>query len=171
MPARESDSAPGREFTITRIFDATRDLVFKAWSDPKYVSQWWGPRDYTTTFCEIDFRVGGAFRYCMCSPEGKEYWNRGEYREIVAPERIVNTMYFCDAAGNFVEPSTYGMDGFPSQMCDTVAFDVHGEAKTRLTLRRNHSVQLAARFREDEGWNQSLDRFAEVLLTLKETKI
>lgn len=170
MPAQESNSARAREFTITRVFDASRVLVFRAWSDPKYVSQWWGPRDFTTTFCEIDFCVGGIFHYCMRSPEGKEYWNKGEYREIVAPERIVNTIYFSDAAGNFVEPSEYGLNGFPSQMCDTVTFDVHGEAKTRLVLRRNHSVQVAKRYREDEGWNQSLDRFARVLFMLMEAE-
>jgi uncharacterized protein YndB with AHSA1/START domain len=164
---KESSSAKQGELVITRIFDAPRALVFKAWSDPKYVRQWRGPRDFTAPFCEIDFRVGGFFHYCMKSPAGKDYWNKGVYQEIVIPERIVNTMYFSDANGNFVEPAHYGVEGMPSEMLDVVTFSVHERDRTKITLHRNHSVTLAKTHGEDKGWNQSLDRFAAVLETAK----
>jgi uncharacterized protein YndB with AHSA1/START domain len=168
MSARERSSTDEHEFTITRIFDAPRDLVFKAWRDPRYVAGWWGPQGFITTFCKIDFRVGGTFHYCMRSPDSKEYWNKGEYLEIDTPERIVNTMYFSDADGNFVEPSSYGMTDFPRKMLDIVTFAVHDAVRTKLILRRNHAERLAERYQEVEGWNQSLDRFAEVLAHSRE---
>src|ERR1700704_4147210 len=68
---------------ITRVFDAPRALVWKAWTDPQYVMQWWGPKGFTAPFCKIDFRVGGKFLCCMKSPDGQEGWNGGEYHEIV----------------------------------------------------------------------------------------
>ena len=68
---------------ITRIFDAPRELVWKAWTDPKYVMQWWGPKGFTAPVCQMDFRVGGKFLCCMKTPDGQEFWNAGEYHEIV----------------------------------------------------------------------------------------
>jgi uncharacterized protein YndB with AHSA1/START domain len=64
-------------------------LVWKAWTDPKYVKQWWGPKGFTAPFCEMDFRVGGKFLCCMRAPDGQEFWNGGEYHEIVLHEKIV----------------------------------------------------------------------------------
>ena len=74
---------------VTRVFDAPRALVWKAWTDPKYVMQWWGPKGFTAPFCEMDFRVGGKFLCCMRAPDGQEGWNAGEYHEIVLHEKIV----------------------------------------------------------------------------------
>jgi len=92
--------APGeRELVITRVFDAPRELVWKAWIDPERVRRWWGPKNFTAPVCKIDLRVGGAYLYCMRSPEGKDYWSRGVYREIVPPERIVCTDSFADEKG------------------------------------------------------------------------
>src|SRR6266404_6301667 len=76
-----------------RVFDAPRALVWKAWTDPQYVMQWWGPKGFTAPFCKIDFRVGGKFLCCMKSPDGQEGWNGGEYHEIVPHEKIVYSMY------------------------------------------------------------------------------
>ena len=61
---------------ITRVFDAPRELVWKAWTDPKYVMQWWGPKGFTAPVCKIDFRVGGKFLCCMRAPDGQEGWNQ-----------------------------------------------------------------------------------------------
>src|SRR5579862_7253377 len=95
---------------VTRVFDAPRELVWKAWTDPKYVKQWWGPKDFTLTSCEMDFRVGGKFLFGMRAPDGQEYWNGGEYHEIVPYEKIVSSMYFSDSKGNKVEPEQYGIE-------------------------------------------------------------
>ena len=86
--AKETVQATER-MTLTRIFDAPREIVWKAWTDAKYVMQWWGPKGFTTPFCEIDFRVGGKFLCCMRSPDGWEGWNGGEYHEIIPFEKIV----------------------------------------------------------------------------------
>src|SRR5437762_2014697 len=69
---------------ITRVFDAPRALVWKAWTDPQYVMQWWGPKGFTAPFCKIDFRVGGKFLCCMKSPDGQEW--RGIPRDCSARE-------------------------------------------------------------------------------------
>lgn len=158
------DLGAATDLVITRIFDAPRDLVFQAWSEPKYVSRWWGPHGFSAPFCNIDFRVGGSFHFCMRSPEGKDYWNKGVYQEIVVPTKIVATMYFSDQDGHRLQPSHYGMGAdFPPEMLDVVTFEVHEHDKTRLTLRRNHSLEIAKRYREDEGWSQTLDRLAAAL--------
>src|SRR5579875_2756434 len=85
---------------VTRVLDAPRDLVWKAWTDPKYVKQWWGPKGFTAPFCQIDFRVGGKFLYCMKAPDGQEFWNGGEYYEIVPQQKIVFLLYPADSKGN-----------------------------------------------------------------------
>ncbi len=95
---------------VTRVFDAPRELVWKAWTDPKYVMQWWGPKGFTSPVCKMDFRVGGKFLCCMRSPDGQEFWNGGEYLEIVLHEKIVYSMYFADAEGNKVEAAHYGIE-------------------------------------------------------------
>ena len=80
-----------REIVMTRIFDAPRDLVFEAHSSCEHMSNWWGPRKYEFASCEIDFRPGGAWRIVHRGPEGEIPAFRGEFREIVRPERIVWT--------------------------------------------------------------------------------
>jgi len=89
-----------REIVITRVFDAPRDRVFKAWTEPERVMRWGGPNGFTTPVCKIDLRPGGVFHNCMRSPEGRDFWSKGVYREIVAPERIVCTDFFSDAEGD-----------------------------------------------------------------------
>jgi uncharacterized protein YndB with AHSA1/START domain len=158
MAARSSATADSvqRELTITRIFDAPRALVFKAWTDPKHVAQWWGPKSFTNPVCEMDLRPGGAFRIVMRAPDGIEYPTTGIFREIVEPERLV----FSNAA--------LGKEGNPVlEGLTTVTFAEHG-GKTQLTL---HTLQTSAVGFEaeaapklagmEEGWAQSLDRLAE----------
>ncbi len=164
MAKKKTRSTKEPELVITRIFDAPREIVFKVWTDPKHVARWWGPRGFTAPFVKIDFRPGGVFHYCMRSPDGRDYWNKGIYREIIVPEKIVSTMFFSDKDGNIVEPSHYGLGpDFPSEMVDTVTFAVYEGNKTKLTLHRNTPVSISKRYMEDQGWNQSLDRFAEEL--------
>jgi len=149
------------ELTLVRIFDAPPAIVFEAWTDPRYVSRWWGPKGFTAPHCRIDLRVGGSFLFCMRSPDGKDYWNTGVYHEIVVPRKIVSAMYFSDKQGNRRSPADYGFAAdFPAEMIDIVTFEPHGQGQTKLTLRRNHPLSLAKRYGEDQGWNESLDRLA-----------
>ena len=78
-----------REIVTTRVFDAPRALVFKAWTDPDQLRQWWGPRGFTHTFETFDFRPGGTWKYVMHGPAGKDFQNEMRFVEIVEPERIV----------------------------------------------------------------------------------
>ena len=82
-----AEAAEQRVLVITRIFDAPPHLVFKAWTEPERLVRWWGPRGFTLTSCELDFRPGGRFRFCMRSSEGTDYRSEGVYREIVEPDQ------------------------------------------------------------------------------------
>jgi len=149
---------------VTRVFDAPRELVWKAWTDPKYVMQWWGPKDFTAPFCKIDFRVGGKFLCCMKAPDGKEFWNGGEYHEIVPHEKIVYSMYFADSKGNKVDAAHYGIEHEAIDGAhDVITFEDLGDGKTKLTLTGNEAMESAKNSGEVEGWNQIFDKFAEVL--------
>lgn len=83
-----------REIRMTRVFDAPRDLVFEAHTSCEHMSHWWGPRKYEVSSCEIDFRPGGAWRIVQRGPDGDEHGFRGEFREIVRPERITWTFEY-----------------------------------------------------------------------------
>jgi uncharacterized protein YndB with AHSA1/START domain len=157
-------AATRRELFIERTFDAPRELVFRAWSDPKHLARWWGPRDYTTTDWNIDFRVGGKYVYCMRSPEGDAIWATGYYREIVPPERIVCTDSFADEQGNVVPASHYGMEGdFALEMLLTITFEELPGGGTKMTL--EHAGLPAGDMQEGAGtgWNQSFDKLVEAL--------
>ena len=151
------------EIVITRLFDAPRELAWRAWTEPEFVMQWWGPKDYTCPSCKIDLRVGGIYLYCMRSPEGKDFWSTGVYREIKKPGRIVCTESFADEKGNVVLATYYGMSkDFPLEMLVTVIFEVQA-GRTKLTLR--HAGIPAGEIRDltRAGWMESLEKFAGVL--------
>lgn len=167
MPTKKATNAKGRrakgELVITRIFDAPRERVWKAWTDSEQMKQWWGPKGFTTPVCKIDLRVGGAFLYCMRSPEGKDYWSTGVYREIDPVERIVCTDSIADEKGNVVPATHYGMSvDIPLEMVITVTFEEH-EGKTKLTLRHAGIPAGADRDGAQQGWSESFDKLAEVL--------
>jgi uncharacterized protein YndB with AHSA1/START domain len=142
-----------RELVITRIFDAPRELVFKAWLASKHVSQWWGPNGFTTPVCELDARPGGSIHIDMKGPDGTIYPGGGAFHEIVEPERIVmTTTAFSDGDGNPL-----------LEVLNTVTFDEYN-GKTKLTLRavviRSTPEVLAAIDGMEVGWTQSLGRLA-----------
>jgi uncharacterized protein YndB with AHSA1/START domain len=154
-----------RELVITRIFDAPRELVWNAWTKPEQIMRWWGPKGFTSPVSKIDLRVGGLYLNCMRSPEGKDFWSKGVFREIVAPERLVMTDSFADEKGNTVPASHYGLsDDTPLEMLITVIFEEH-DGKSKLTLKHSGIDGISATDRENmkQGWNESLDKLAESL--------
>ena len=156
---------------VTRVFDAPRELVWKAWTDPKYVMQWWGPKDFTAPVCKIDFRVGGKYLCCMRSPDGQEFWNGGEYHEIVPHEKIVSSMYFSDSEGNKVEPEHYGIEHEAIEDAyDVITFEDLGNGRTKLTFIGNETMENATRSGQVEGWNQILNKLAAVVTGLVGSK-
>ncbi len=148
--------ATDRELVITRVFDAPRELVFKAWTDPKHVAEWWGPKGFTNPICELDLRPGGAIRIDMRGPDGVVYPMKGVFHEIVEPERlVVTTSAFEDQEGN---PQL--------EVLNTVTFAEYN-GKTKLTLRavvvKSAPEVAAALDGMEEGWSQSLERLADHL--------
>ena len=83
-----------QEIVLTREFDFPRDLVFEAFTRPEHIAQWWGPRGTTVPSCQMDFRAGGKWRFVSRDADGNEFGFRGEIREVVPPERIVQTEIF-----------------------------------------------------------------------------
>ena len=167
--ARKESNAPKiavpstRKIVLTRTFDAPRALVWRAWTEPEQLMRWWGPQGFTSPVCKVDLRVGGSYLFCMRSPDGKDYWSTGVYREIVEPQRIVCTDSFADEKGNEVPASYYGMPGdWPQELLVTITLE-ELQGRTRLTLEHvglpegEHS-RLAA-----EGWNGSFDKMAAAL--------
>jgi len=144
-----ASTAAERELVITRVFDAPRPLVFKAWTEPDRLVRWWGPQGFTTPSCTMDVRPGGAYRYRMRSAEGTDHWLRGVYREIVEPVRLVFTWAWEDSEG---EPG--------HETLVTVTFAEDG-GKTRLTMRQAVFESMNARDAHQGGWASCLDRLAE----------
>jgi uncharacterized protein YndB with AHSA1/START domain len=145
--------------TITRLIDAPVALVFKAWSDPVFVSKWWGPGGFTAPTIEIDFRVGGKFLFCMRSNDGQEFWTTGKYTEIVPLKKICYTDSFADPKGNIVPASYYQMSGdWDEALNVTVIFEAVGN-RTRMTLQ--HSGIPAGTMTEltEAGWTESFVKF------------
>lgn len=157
--------------TITRVFDAPRELVWKAWTDPKYVMQWWGPKGFTCPTCKIDFRVGGKFLIGMKSPDGQEFYNGGEYHEIVEHEKIVSSMYFADANGNKVEAAELGIEHTAIEDAyDVTLFVDLGNGQTKLTFIGNETAEDATASGQAEGWNQILEKIAAVVGEMVQAK-
>ena len=148
---------------ITRVFEAPRELVYRAWTEPERVMRWWGPEPYTSPVAKIDLRVGGRYLFAMRSPEGVDHWSGGVYREVVPNERIVCTDSFTDAEGNTVPASHYGLQGeFPLEMLVTVTFEDLGDGKTRMTVRQEGMPQTFGEM-AGAGWSSSLDKLAALL--------
>jgi uncharacterized protein YndB with AHSA1/START domain len=153
--AASAENLADREIVITRVFDAPRELIWNAWTDPKQIVQWWGPRGFTTTIDEMDVRPGGVWRHTMHGPDGTDYPNKNVFIEVVKPERIVYSL-------------TGGKQGDRSTQAEvTWTFEAKGQ-KTKLTLRmlfpsaksREHVIKTYGAI---EGGNQTLDRLGEHL--------
>ena len=156
MTARaETKPFAERELTLTRVFEAPRALVFKAWTEPQRLQRWWGPKGFTNPVCEMDVRPGGAIRIVMRAPDGSEYPMTGVFREIVPPERLVFTNIAVDKAG---KPLLEGLTA--------VTFaEAGGKTTLVLTTRAVAVVADAVRFLEgmEEGWMQSLERLGDAV--------
>ena len=155
MTATAAKPTATKELTITRIYDAPRALVFKMWTDPKHMAQWWGPKGFTNPICELDARPGGKIHIDMRAPDGTIYPMTGTFREVKEPERLVFMAYAEDHDGNVhLESLT------------TVTFEEQG-GKTKLTMHASAvglapiAVQMLAGM--DAGWNGSLDKLAELV--------
>jgi uncharacterized protein YndB with AHSA1/START domain len=155
VPGDAATQLVERRLKITRVFDAPRRVVFKAWIDPEELARWWGPKGFTNPLCEVDARPGGTIRIIMRAPDGVSHEMRGVFREISEPERLVFTNRAVGPRGESL------LEGLT-----TVSFSEQ-EGKTTMTLETS-AVALVAEARAmlngmNEGWNQSLERLTMVL--------
>ncbi|MCI0466061.1 MAG: SRPBCC domain-containing protein [Beijerinckiaceae bacterium] len=140
---------------ITRVFDAPRELVFQAFTDPKHIPRFWGPDGFRSTVREMDVRPGGAFRIDMHAPGGATYPCEGIYREVIAPERIVYT-----GGPDCGHPCGGGLP--PSAVITITFADLGGRTKLTIDTRFESSARRAAAVEMgfNTGWAQTLDRLA-----------
>jgi uncharacterized protein YndB with AHSA1/START domain len=141
--------------TLTRVFDAPRALVWKAWTDPQMMAQWFGPRGFTSTVPELDVRVGGALRIVMHGPDGNDYPMKGTFSEVLVLERLVFSTIAIDKDGNHL------LEG------ETTVTFVEKNGKTTLTLRTYAMglVPIAPNMLAgmEAGWTQSIDKLQELV--------
>jgi uncharacterized protein YndB with AHSA1/START domain len=149
---------------INREFNAPRELVWRAWTNPEHFMRWWGPKNFTCPVCEINFRIAGKYLACMRSNEGIDYWSTGFYREIVPMKRIVYTDSFADEKGNMVPASYYGLPGddWPLELLVKVTLE-DLEGKTKMNLRHTGIPSGQMTELTEAGWNESFDKLAESL--------
>jgi uncharacterized protein YndB with AHSA1/START domain len=138
-----------REIVATRVFDAPRDLVFKMWTDPKHIVNWWGPRGFTNTISEMDVRPGGVWKFVMHGPEGRDYDNKIVYVDVVKPERLV---YDHLGGPDFHVTVTFAEEGKRTRVSVQMLFE---SAELR--------DKVAKAYGAVEGLDQTLQRLEEQL--------
>lgn len=145
-------TSTAHELTLTRTFDAPRRRVFEMWTQPEHLRRWSCPRGFSITHNEGELRVGGSWRSCMRSPEGKDLWLGGTYREIVKDELLSFTHAWDEA------------DGQPGpETLVTVRFEDEG-TKTRMIFHQAYFDSAANREGHQGGWSECFESL-EVLLT------
>ena len=153
--AVKAEPSPTRDVNLTRIFDAPPQLVWMAWTDPRHMAQWWGPKGFTNPVCELDVRQGGAIRIHMRAPNGAVHPMTGNFEEVIPPERLVFTFVARDQDGN---PLLEGRT--------TVTFeDVGGRTTLTVHARAVGVAPIAPQMLAgmEMGWTQSLERLAELV--------
>jgi uncharacterized protein YndB with AHSA1/START domain len=167
--AATARAAPAEEFVISRVFDAPRDLVWKAWTESERLLRWWGPKGCTLVSCTLDLRPGGIFHYHMRFPDGLDTWGKFVFREIVAPERLIFVVSFSDEKGGVTRNPWNS--SWPLEWLSTVTFEEQGGG-TKLTVRWAPDVSATELERKtfadgrqgmQQGWTGTLDRLSAYL--------
>lgn len=151
------------DLIITRIIDAPIELVWKAWTDPKHVARWWGPKYYTSPNCRIDLREGGKYVFCMRAPQdqgGQDSYTAGVYKKIVPMERLEFTQSLADKDGNPIDPAQAGMPpDFPKEIRTQVLFRAKGQMTELVITEYDWPVSQMSVY-SYAGMQQSIDKLA-----------
>lgn len=160
MTSNTQATEANRELVLNRIIDAPPDKVYKAWTTPELLKQWFAPKPWTTSSAALDLRPGGSNLIVMCSPEGQEYPNKGVYLEVVENQRLVVT----DAYTGAWEPSEKPF------MTLILTFEPEQGNKTNYTARVRHWTVEDRENHEKmgfhEGWGKCTDQLAELAAKL-----
>ena len=170
MSATETKIQP---FVISRVFDAPRDLVWKCFTDPEHMKQWWGPKGVTVVHSKMDLRVGGTYHYAMKTPDGAVMWGRQVYREITPPERIVLINSFSDEAGGLTRHPM--APTWPIETYSVFTFEALPGGKTKFTvtwLPHNASAEEENTFDTNrdsmqKGWTGTMEQLEAYLAKAK----
>jgi uncharacterized protein YndB with AHSA1/START domain len=122
-----------KDFVISRVFNAPRDLVWKSFTEPERMKQWWGPKGVKVRASKMDLRVGGTYHYGMETPDGKTMWGKFVYREITPQDRLVFINSFSDEAGGLTRHPM--APSWPLEMLSIFTFEDAGSGKTKFTVR------------------------------------
>jgi uncharacterized protein YndB with AHSA1/START domain len=161
------------DFVISRLFDAPRELLWEAFTEPEHMRQWWGPKGSVIVSSKMDFRVDGTYLGAMRALDGRVMWAKFVYREIVAPRRLVWAHSFSDEAGGLTRHPL--SPTWPLELLTTVTFEVAQDGKTELTLRWSplnasedeRKTFDAAREGMHGGWTGTFDQLAAYLPSCK----
>jgi uncharacterized protein YndB with AHSA1/START domain len=160
MTSQDATAADSRELILTRIIDAPAKALFRAWTEPELLKQWFAPKPFTTPVAELDVRPGGANLIVMRSPDGQDMPNTGLYLEVVPDEKIVFTDAYSDAWTLSHNPP----------MTVILTFEDLGAGRTRYTARALHWTAEACEAHEKmgfhQGWGLCTDQLAELAATL-----
>ncbi len=144
-----------KEVNIVRIFDAPRELVFKAWTSAEHMKNWYVPQTCETTIYKLEFRPGGIFHHKVRSAGSEGCIFKAEYLEIIENEKIAYTLRYCDENDNLISASDAQMEG-PDETTVTVTFEDH-KGKTKLTLHQTVPEEWSKKNGAYQGWNEILD--------------
>jgi len=158
-----------KDFVIARVLNAPRDLVWKCFTDPERMKQWWGPKGVKIRAAKMDLRVGGSYHYCMETPDGKTMWGKQAYREITPPERLVFINSFSDEVGGLTRHPM--APTWPLEMFSIFTFEDAGGGKTKFTVRWSpHNPTEEERKTFDaghasmtQGWSGSIEQLEAYL--------
>jgi uncharacterized protein YndB with AHSA1/START domain len=163
---------PQFQFNISRTIDAPRELVWKAWTDPEALKQWWSPKGFINTFNKVDLRPGGMFHYGLETPQGQKFCGRFIYREIVPPERVVYVMSFADENAEIVR--NLWNEKWPLEILTTMTL-TEQDGKTQISLTSvpvNATPEEIAAFEEgapsmQAGFKGTFDQLVDYLAKAK----
>jgi uncharacterized protein YndB with AHSA1/START domain len=162
-----------KDFTMSRVFDAPRDLLWKCFTDPERMKHWWGPKGFTVITSKMDLRVGGTYHYGMQAPDGSIMWGLFTYREIVPQTKLVFVNSFSDEKGGVTRHPMAST--WPLYMLSTFTFEDAAHGKTKFTVRRQtldatQEEQQTFDTMHDtmtQGWGGTMDQLAAYLANNK----
>jgi uncharacterized protein YndB with AHSA1/START domain len=166
-------STPGKDFVLARVFNAPRDLVWKCFTDPERMKQWWGPKGVKILKAKMDLRPGGSYHYGMQTPDGKVMWGKFVYRKIDPPDRIEFINSFSDESGGLTRHPF--APNWPLELLSVFTFEDQSGGKTKFTIRwtpHNATAEEQKTFDDGhasmtQGWGGTLDQLEAYLAKIK----
>jgi uncharacterized protein YndB with AHSA1/START domain len=159
-----------KPFETSRVFDAPRDKVWKAWTEAERLKQWWGPKGFVVKQLKLDLRPGGTLHYCLQAPDGSEMWGKMAYKEIVKEKKLVFINSFSDAKGGTTRHPW--SENWPLEMDSTISFEDAGPGKTKVSINwmpAPGSTEAEMKTFDEgrasmkQGWGGTMDQLADNL--------